>query len=135
MIGLSATSGMEPTMPVPPSTVDLVRRVDALVLAIHQHPVEQRRRIVNGVVRRLIRNSGVHRLDVVLVVQSSRDKAEASLEHMFARVLDVVRTGLADPGLEDRVVEIVVHRIAEIATDLDGRNRNRLDEAIRWSGW
>ena len=34
-----------------------------------------------------------------------------------------------------RVVEIVVHRIAEIATDLDGRNRNRLDEAIRWSGW
>ena len=86
-------------------------------------------------IRRLVRNSGVHRLDLVLVDQSTRDQAEASLAHLFASVVDVVRTGLADPILEGRVVEIVVHRIAEIAADLDGRNRRRLIDAVRWSGW
>ncbi len=118
-----------------PSTFDIVRQTDALILALHGLPVERRRRVVKGLIRRLVRNAGVHRLEVVLVDQSSRDQAEATLENLFASVTDVVRTGLADPILEDRVVEIVVSRIAEIAADLDGRDRKKLIEAIRWSNW
>jgi len=112
-----------------PSTIEIIRRTDALILALHRYPVERRRRIVKVVVRRLIRNSGVHRLDLAIIDQSSRDQAEASLEHLFASVIDVVRTGLADPLLEDRVVEVVVHRVAEIVADLDGRSRRRLIDA------
>ncbi len=60
-----------------PSTFDLVRQSDALILALHGLPIERRRRVVKGLIRRLVRNSGVHRLDVLLVEQSSREQAEA----------------------------------------------------------
>ena len=114
---------------------DIVRQTHALILALHRLPVEKRRRIVKGVVRRLVRNSGVHGLDLVIIDQSSREQAEASLEHLFASVLDVTRTGLADPILENRVVETTIHRVAEIAADLDGRDRKKLIDAIRWARW
>ncbi len=114
---------------------DIVRQTDALILDLHGLPVERRRRVVKGSVRRLIRNSGVHRLDLVIIDQSSREHAEASLEHLFASVLDVVRVCLADPILEDRVAETIIDRIAEIAADLDGRDRKKLIDAIRWAGW
>ena len=114
---------------------EIIRRTDALILALHRLPVERRRRVVKGIVRRLVRNSGVHRLDLVIIDQSSREQAEASLENLFASVLDVVRTGLADPILEERVVETVIARVTEIAADLDGRDRKKLIDAIRWAGW
>ena len=131
----SSVVGLSGSVVMDPSTIDFIRRTDGLILAFHQHPVEKRRRIVKDVVRRLVRNAGVHSLDLVIIDQSSRDEAEASLEHLFASVRDVVRTGLADPVLEGRVGEIVVHRVAEVAADLDGQSRSRLVEAIRWAGW
>ena len=56
--------------------------VGSLILALHGHPVEKRRRVVKGVVRRLIRNAGVHSLNLVIIDQSSRDQAEASLQNL-----------------------------------------------------
>ena len=41
-----------------PSTSAILRRTDALIPALHVHPVEKRRRVEKGVVRRLIRHAG-----------------------------------------------------------------------------
>ena len=78
-----------------PSTFDIVRQTDALIRDLHRFPVERRRRVVKGLVRRLIRGSRTE-LDLVIIDQSTRDEAEASLEHLFASVIE--RTGLADPA-------------------------------------
>ncbi len=86
-------------------------------------------------IRRLIQNSGVRGLDVVVVDQSTRSELETSLEHIFEKAIDLARVGLADPILADRVVETVIERVAELAADLPGSERRKLIEAVRWAGW
>ncbi len=131
MTGLSGSV----VMPSSPTKIEYFHQVDELIIALHRHPVDRRRRIVKGLIRRLVQNSGIHGLNVVVVDQSTRSELETSLEHIFERAIDLARVGLADPILADRVVETVIERVAELAADLPGPSRRKLVEAVRWAGW
>jgi len=106
----------------PPSTIAFIRQIDRLVRDLYRLDQDRRRKLVTGLAHRLVQESGTG-LNVVVV-----DKTELndSLDNVLSEAVSLARTGLADPEIEDDVIDTVIARTVEMAADLPRADAKRL---------